>query len=103
MVDMATRHYSSHPLACLHAPSPPSPPSPQEASKLREAMKKPEFRKLLQEYAQEISDPENKKVNSRFRCVDDPYPFSQKYEEELIALEKQRGVDMKYIHPTVMI
>ena len=25
----------------------------------------------------------------------------QKYEEELVALEKQRGVDMKYIHPQV--
>ena len=30
---------------------------------MREAMKKPEFCKLLAEYVQEISDPENKKVN----------------------------------------
>lgn len=35
----------------------------QEASRIQEAMKKPEFRKLLAEYAEEISDPENKKVS----------------------------------------
>ena len=34
----------------------------QEAESLREALKKEEFRKLLLEYAKEISDPENKKV-----------------------------------------
>ena len=34
----------------------------QEANQLREALKKPEFCKLLAEYAEEISDPENKKV-----------------------------------------
>ena len=35
----------------------------QEADQLREAFKKPEFCKLLSEYAQEIADPENKKVS----------------------------------------
>lgn len=40
----------------------------QEAGRIREAMKKPEFRKLLTEYAEEISDPENKKVNSYVNC-----------------------------------
>lgn len=30
---------------------------------MQQALKKPEFRKLLAEYAQEISDPENKKVH----------------------------------------
>lgn len=53
------------------------------STEIRKAMKKPEFCKLLAEYVQEISDPENKKRN----------------EEELVALEKQRGVDMKYVHP----
>jgi len=28
--------------------------------------------------------------------------YLQKYEEDLVALEKQRGVDMKYIHPQVI-
>lgn len=69
-------------------------------------MKKPDFRKLFAEYAQEISDPENKKVDRNIVIVpcqnDDHYPL-QKYEEELIALEKQRGVDMKYIHPKVCL
>jgi hypothetical protein len=34
----------------------------KEAVSIREALKKPEFRKLLTEYAEEISNPENKKV-----------------------------------------
>ena len=37
----------------------------KEASRIKEALKKPEFRKLLVEYAEEISDPENKKVRER--------------------------------------
>lgn len=35
----------------------------QEANKLRKAMKDEEFRKLLTEYAHEISNPENRAVN----------------------------------------
>ena len=35
----------------------------QEVDRFKEAMKKEEFRKLLCGYAQEISNPENKKVN----------------------------------------
>ena len=34
----------------------------QELDKFEKAMKDEEFRKLLVEYAKEISDPENKKV-----------------------------------------
>ena len=34
----------------------------QEANRLVEALKKEEFRKLLAEYAEEISNPENKRV-----------------------------------------
>ena len=45
--------------------------SVQEADRLNEALKKEEFRKLLQEYAEEISDPENRKVLQacEFTCV----------------------------------
>ncbi|KAK3728891.1 hypothetical protein QZH41_010189 [Actinostola sp. cb2023] len=46
-------------------------------------MKNEEFRKLLLEYAQEISDPENKK----------------KYEEEISQMEKERGMDIKFVNP----
>ena len=43
----------------------------QEVDRLNEALKKEEFRKLLQEYAEEISDPENRKVLQacEFACV----------------------------------
>ena len=54
-----------------------------EMTRLTEALKKEEFRKLLAEYAEEISDPENRK----------------KYEEEISALEAERGKDVKFIHP----
>ena len=44
-------------------------------------MKKPEFRKLLAEYAEEISDPENKKVRRPPLLLasmhDDPLPDSR--------------------------
>lgn len=46
-------------------------------------MKDEEFRKLLVEYAKEISDPENKK----------------KYEEEITQMEKMRGMDVKFVNP----
>ena len=55
-----------------------------EAKKLGEALKKEEFRKLLVEYANEISDPENKK----------------RYEEEITELEKERGYSVKFLNPT---
>ncbi|KAF4083836.1 hypothetical protein AMELA_G00121880 [Ameiurus melas] len=42
------------------------------------------FCELLHEYAQEISNPENKK----------------KYEEEITQLEQERGMEVKFIHPT---
>lgn len=47
------------------------------------AMKDEKFRELLHEYAQEISNPENKK----------------KYEEEIIQLEQEMGMEVKFIHP----
>ena len=42
------------------------------------------FRDLLREYAEEISDPENRK----------------KYEEEIAQLERERGMNVKFINPT---
>lgn len=56
----------------------------EEVDRFKEAMKKEEFRKLLCGYAQEISNPENKK----------------RYEEELTKLENERGVDVKFLHLT---
>lgn len=54
-----------------------------EVQRIEKALKNEEFRKLFVEYAQEISDPENKK----------------KYEEELAELERSRGMDVKFLHP----
>ena len=57
--------------------------TPEELKRFEEAMKKEEFRKLLVEYAEEISNPENRK----------------KYEEEIRQLENERGMDIKFINP----
>lgn len=54
-----------------------------EINRLSKAMKDEKFRELLHEYAQEISNPENKK----------------KYEEEITQLEQERGMEVKFIHP----
>lgn len=54
-----------------------------ELKRLSEAMKKEEFRKLLIDYAQEISDPANRDL----------------YEREISALEAERGVNVTFIHP----
>ncbi|XP_078362461.1 protein kintoun-like [Oculina patagonica] len=55
----------------------------EELDKFEKAMKDEEFRKLLVEYAEEISNPENKK----------------KYEEEIAQMEKMRGMDVKFVNP----
>ncbi|XP_078418472.1 protein kintoun isoform X1 [Cetorhinus maximus] len=54
-----------------------------EVDRFAKAFKDEKFRKMLCEYAEEISSPENKK----------------KYEEEITQLEKERGVDIKFVHP----
>ncbi|XP_067847940.1 protein kintoun isoform X2 [Heptranchias perlo] len=54
-----------------------------EVDRFTKAFKDETFRKMLSEYAEEISNPENKK----------------KYEEEITQLEKERGVDIKFVHP----
>ncbi len=54
-----------------------------EVKRLTEAFKKEEFRKLFAEYAEEISNPENRK----------------RYEEEIAQLEAERGMNVKFINP----
>ncbi|CAG9799675.1 unnamed protein product [Chironomus riparius] len=54
-----------------------------EVDKIGEALKQKEFRQLLVDYCEEISDPENKKL----------------YEKEITELEKERGVDISFINP----
>eukprot|EP01136_Pigoraptor_vietnamica_P027112 Opistho-1_new@7222 len=58
--------------------------TPEEMDKLEKAFKDEKFRKMFMEYMDEISDPENKK----------------KYEEEILRLEAERGVNAKFLHPT---
>ncbi|KAK2575551.1 hypothetical protein KPH14_011269 [Odynerus spinipes] len=55
----------------------------EELKSLTECLKKEEFRKLLIEYAEEVNDPENRKI----------------YEKEIAQLEKQRGVDVTFVNP----
>ncbi|KAF5892254.1 protein kintoun, partial [Clarias magur] len=58
--------------------------TPDEIKRFSKAMKNEKFRELLHEYAEEISNPENKK----------------KYEEEITQLEQERGMEVKFIHPS---
>lgn len=55
-----------------------------EVDRLTKAFKDDNFRKMLHNYAEEISDPENKK----------------KYEEEIKMLEQERGNNIEFVHPT---
>nr|CAB3226521.1 protein kintoun [Phallusia mammillata] len=57
--------------------------SQEEIDRLAKCMKDEKFRDLLREYAEEISDPENRK----------------RYEEEIAMLERDRGMDVKFINP----
>lgn len=54
-----------------------------EIDKFTKAFKDEKFREMLRDYAQEISDPENKK----------------RYEEEIKLLERERGNSIEFIHP----
>ncbi|KAK3587789.1 hypothetical protein CHS0354_042753 [Potamilus streckersoni] len=54
-----------------------------EITKFEKAFKDEKFRQLFIEYAEEISDPENRK----------------RYEEEITLLEQERGMDVEFIHP----
>lgn len=55
-----------------------------ELESIGKALKQKEFRDLLVEYVEEINDPENRKL----------------YEKEITELEKQRGVEVTFIHPS---
>ncbi|KAK2826022.1 hypothetical protein Q5P01_020236 [Channa striata] len=55
-----------------------------EIDRLTKAFKDEKFKEMLRDYAQELSDPENKK----------------KYEEEITILEQERGNNIEFIHPT---
>lgn len=55
----------------------------EEMERLGNAFKEKTFRDLFFEYAQELSDPENKR----------------RYEEELKVLERNRGNTIEFIHP----
>ncbi|XP_072766993.1 protein kintoun [Anoplolepis gracilipes] len=57
--------------------------SREELENITECLKKEEFRKLLIEYAEEVTDPDNKKI----------------YEKEITQLEKERGVDVTFVNP----
>ncbi|XP_061172788.1 protein kintoun-like [Saccostrea echinata] len=57
--------------------------SSDEIKQIGEALKNEEFRKLFVEYAEEISNPENRK----------------KYEEEITQMENERGMDVQFVHP----
>ncbi|XP_074548915.1 protein kintoun [Halichoeres trimaculatus] len=54
-----------------------------EIKRMKKAFKDEKFREMLRDYAEELSDPENKK----------------KYEEEIALLEQERGNTVEFIHP----
>ena len=57
--------------------------SRDEIKRLGEALKDEKFREMLREYAEEISDPENRR----------------RYEEEIAQMERERGMDVTFIQP----
>ena len=57
--------------------------SKNELNRIENALKDKEFVKLLGDYANELKDPENKK----------------RYEEEIAALESERGNSVVFINP----
>lgn len=57
--------------------------SGEEVQRLTSAFQDPEFRRMFSDYAAEITDPENRRL----------------YEEEITALERERGVEVRFVHP----
>ncbi|GFT91827.1 protein kintoun [Nephila pilipes] len=57
--------------------------STEEAVRLKKAFKDEKFLKLFQEYIEDVNSPKSQKS----------------YEEEIISIEKERGFDVKFIHP----
>ncbi|XP_027559814.1 protein kintoun [Neopelma chrysocephalum] len=58
--------------------------SAEEAERLRRAFRDEKFRALFAEYAAELTDPEQRRL----------------YEEEVAALERERGVEVRFVHPS---
>jgi dynein assembly factor 2 len=54
-----------------------------ELDNISKCMKQDEFRRLLVEYAEEVNDPENRKL----------------YEAEITQLERERGVEVTFVNP----
>lgn len=57
--------------------------SQEEIKRIGEALKDEKFRKLFVEYAEEISNPENRK----------------RYEEEIAMMENERGMNVQFVNP----
>ena len=57
--------------------------TPEEMNRFSKAFKDKKFREMLRDYAEEISNPENKK----------------KYEDDITLMEQERGMDIKFVHP----
>ncbi|XP_060528100.1 protein kintoun [Cylas formicarius] len=58
--------------------------SRDEVDRLGKALKNDEFRKLLTDYVDELQDPKNRQI----------------YEKEVKQLEKERGQDVTFLHPS---
>lgn len=57
--------------------------SGEEVRRLTSAFQDPEFRRMFSKYAEELTDPENRR----------------RYEAEITALERERGVEVQFVHP----
>lgn len=57
--------------------------SREEIKRIETALKDEKFRKMFVEYAEEISNPENRK----------------RYEEEIAMMENERGMDVQFVNP----
>ncbi|XP_063803613.1 protein kintoun [Pseudophryne corroboree] len=57
--------------------------TPEELERFRAAFQDVRFRELFAQYAEEIADPENRR----------------RYEREISEMERERGVDVQFLHP----
>ncbi|XP_029896919.1 protein kintoun [Aquila chrysaetos chrysaetos] len=57
--------------------------SAEEAERLHRAFRDKQFQALFADYAAELADPEQRRL----------------YEEEVAALERERGVEVRFVHP----
>ncbi|XP_030665975.1 protein kintoun isoform X1 [Nomascus leucogenys] len=57
--------------------------SGEEVQRLTSAFQDPEFRRMFSQYAEELTDPQNRR----------------RYEAEITALERERGVEVRFVHP----